>query len=238
MAAILLPREFGVELHDAPVNRLQLQDLRRWWLPGGKRHALEIVQDAASVHGVGLGSLHARPHKILDRPRVDHHHFHVLGLVQGECELEAVNPRRFQTDPRRAGTCGRPANELLVPGRAVRKARQRQPLPRTLHRAHQLFRIHIDSDLIDLLHGGSRTTLNSGSPDLAPLLNRPCDADSHVCDTPRSWQRRRGTDLTHKVQALRPLRPPRRNHSFRRSSRAPQIAQFPIYKAVRLNCVG
>jgi hypothetical protein len=28
MAAILLPRELGVELHDAAVNRLQLQDLR------------------------------------------------------------------------------------------------------------------------------------------------------------------------------------------------------------------
>ncbi|MBA3774830.1 MAG: hypothetical protein H0X11_00060 [Betaproteobacteria bacterium] len=30
-----------------------------------------------------------------------------------------------------------------------------------------------DQYLIDLLHGGSRITLNSGSPDLAPLRNRP-----------------------------------------------------------------
>ena len=32
----------------------------------------------------------------------------------------------------------------------------------------------------------------------------------YVCDTPRYWQRRRGADLTYKVQALRPQRPPRR----------------------------
>ena len=217
VAAILLPRELGVELHDAAVNRLQLQDLRGRRLPRGKRHAFEIVQNAAGVHGVGLGPLHARPGKILNRPRVDHHHFHVLGMVQGERELQAVNPGRFQTDPRRAATFGRPTNEFLVPGRGVGKRRQRQPLPRALHRAHQRFRIHIDPDLIDLLHGGSRTTLNSGSPDLAPLRNRPCDADSRVCDTPRYWQRRRGADLTNKVQALRPQRPPRRNHSFHRS---------------------
>ena len=62
-----------------------------------------------------------------------------------------------------------------------------------------------------------RSTLVSGSPDLAPLQNRPCDADSYVCDTPRYWQRRRGADLTHKVQALRPLRPPQRNHSLHHS---------------------
>ena len=148
MAAILLPRELGVELHDAAVDRLQLQDLRGRWLPRDKRHAFEIFQNAAGVHGVGLGPLHARPRKILDRPRVDHHHFHVLGMVQGERELQAVNPGRFQTDPRRAATFGRPPNEFLVPGRGVRKRRQRQPLPRALHRAYQLFRIHIDPDLM------------------------------------------------------------------------------------------
>ncbi len=106
-------------------------------------------------------------------------------MVQGERELEAVNPGRFQAHPRRVATFGRPPNEFLVPGCSVRKPRQRLPLPCALHRAHQLFQIHIDPDLSDLLHGGSRTTLNSGSPDLAPLRNRPCDADSRVCDTPR-----------------------------------------------------
>jgi hypothetical protein len=226
MAAILLARELGIELDDAAVDCLQLENLRGRWLPRRKRHAFEIFQNAAGVHCVGLGALHARPGKILDRPRVDHHHFHLLGMVQGERELQAVNPSRFQTHPNRMGTFGRPTDELLVPSRGVRKRRQRHPLPRALHRAHQRFRIHIDPDLSDLLHGGSRTTLNSGSPDLAPLRNRPCDADSRVCDTPRYAQRRRGADLTYKVQALRPQRPPRRNHSFRRSQQSLQIARF------------
>ncbi len=202
MAAILLARELGLELHDAPVDRLQLQDLRRRGLPRGKRHAFEIFQNAAGVHGVSLGPLHARPGEILDRPGVDHHHFHVPGMVQGERERQAVNPGRFQTHSRRARALGRPTNEFPVPRRGVCKRRQRHPVPGALHCAHQLFRIHIDPNLADLLHGGSRTTLNSGSPDLAPLRNRPCDADSRVCDTPRCWQRRRGADLTYKVQAL------------------------------------
>jgi DNA transformation protein len=166
MAAILFAREFGIELHDAPVNRLQLKDLRRRWLPRGKRHALEIIQNAAGIHRVGLSALHARPGKILYRPRIDHHHLHILRMVQRQRKLQAVNPSRFQT------------------------------------------RIHIDPNLVDLFQGGSRITLSSGSPDLAPLHNRPCDADSRVCDTPRFRQRRRGADLTNKVQALRHRRPP------------------------------
>ena len=64
MAAILLPRELGVELHDAPGNRLQLQDLRGRGSPGVKRHALEIVQYVAGVYRVGLRPLHVRPGKI------------------------------------------------------------------------------------------------------------------------------------------------------------------------------
>jgi len=124
-------------------------------LPRGKRHAFEIVQNAASVDGVGLGPLHARPRKILDCPRVDHHHLHVLGMVQGECELQAVSAGRFQAHPHRAATFARPPNELLVPGRGIRKPRQRQPLPRALHRAYQRCRIHIDSNLIDLFMAAS-----------------------------------------------------------------------------------
>jgi hypothetical protein len=61
MAAILLACEFSVKLLDAAVNRLQFQDLRGRWLPCGKRHSFEVFQNAAGVHGVGLGSLHARP---------------------------------------------------------------------------------------------------------------------------------------------------------------------------------
>jgi hypothetical protein len=91
-----------LELNDAPIDRLQLQDLRRWWSPCGKRHAFEIFQNPAGVYGVGLGPLHACPGKILDRSRIDHHHFHVPGVVHGERELQAVNPGRFQTHPRRA----------------------------------------------------------------------------------------------------------------------------------------
>ena len=69
MAAILLARELGLELNDAPIDRLQLKDLRRRWLPCGKRHAFEIFQNAASVHGVGLGPLHACPGKFPHRPQ-------------------------------------------------------------------------------------------------------------------------------------------------------------------------
>jgi hypothetical protein len=217
MAAVFLPREFAVELHDTTVDRLQLQDLRRRWPPRHKRHAFEIFQNGTGVHGVGLGPLHACSSKILDRSRVDHHHLHVPGMVQGERELQAVDPGRFQTHPRRVPAFGRPPNEFPVPSRSVRKRRQRRPLLRALHHANQLLRIDINPDLIDLLHDRSRTTLNSGSPDLAPLLNRPCNADCHVCDTPRYWQRRRGADLTNRVQAFRRQRPPRRTHSFRRS---------------------
>ena len=167
MVAILLAGELGVELHDPAVDCLQLQDLRGRGLPLGKRHTFEIVQNDAGVHGVGLGPLHARPAKILHRPRIDHHHFHVLGMVQGERELQAVDSGRFQTDPHRPGTLGRPTNEFLVPARAVRKPRQRQPLPSAPHHAHQRFRIYIDSDLVDLFHSGSRITLTLRFP-------RPC----------------------------------------------------------------
>ena len=92
----MIPMPCALQLHDAAVNRLQLEDLRGRWLPRGKRHALEIFQNAAGVHGVGLGPLHAGASEILDRSRVDHHHFHVLGMVQGERKLQAVNPGRFQ----------------------------------------------------------------------------------------------------------------------------------------------
>src|ERR1700730_9638559 len=69
-----------------------------------------------------------------------------------------------------------------------------------------------------------------GSPVLAPLLNRPCDADSHVCDSPRYWQRRRGADLLNKVQALRPLRPPRRT--------IVSTAHTEPHKSLRFNIQG
>ena len=214
MVSILLAGELGDELHDPAVDRLQRQDLRSRWLPGGKGHPYEEVPYRPGIDRVGLGSLHASAREILDRTRVDHHHLHPFRVVQGEGELQTVNPGRFQADPRRVAALGYPANELLVPGRRVRKRRDRSPLLCALHGTYQLLRINIHSNLIDLLHGGSRTTLNSGSPDLASLRNRPCDADSRVWDTPRYWQRRRGADLTNKIQALRHQRPPRRNHSF------------------------
>jgi hypothetical protein len=134
VAAILLAGELGVELYDAAVDRLQLQDLRCRRLPRRKRHAFEKIENAARVHRVGLGPLHAGSGEILNRPRIHYHHFYVLGMVQGERKLQAVNPGRFQTDPRRAATLGRPVNEFAVSGRGVRKGRQRQPLPRTLYR--------------------------------------------------------------------------------------------------------
>ena len=50
VAAILLARELGVELHDAAVDRLQLQDLRGRWLPRRKWHPFEKVQHHAGIH--------------------------------------------------------------------------------------------------------------------------------------------------------------------------------------------
>src|SRR5207244_12861577 len=47
VAAILLARKLGLELDDAPIDRLQLQDLRRRPLPRGKRQAFELCQNAA-----------------------------------------------------------------------------------------------------------------------------------------------------------------------------------------------
>ena len=90
-------------------------------------------------------------------------------MVQGERELQAVDPRRFQTDPRRTGTFGRPTNEFLVSSRGVRKPRQRQPFPSALHHAHQRFRIYIDPDLIDLFRrrGFTFTTLPDAMKDPA-----------------------------------------------------------------------
>ena len=167
VVAILLACELGIELNDAPVDRLQLQDLRGRCLPGGKGHPFEKVQNHPGIHHVGLGPLHTCPRKILNRPRIGYHHLHVLGTVQSERELQAVNPGRLQTDSRRAASLGRPLNELLVPDRAVRKRAHRSTLPSALHGAHQLLRIHIHSDLIDLLHGGSRNTLKLRFP-------RPC----------------------------------------------------------------
>ena len=159
-----------------------------------------------------------------------------LGMVQGERKLQTVNPGRFQTNPRRATTLGRPTNELLVPGRGVRKHRQRHAAaPRTASHTPIPSNPH-PPQLGDLLHGGSRTTLSSRSPDLAPLPNRPCDADSPVCDTPRCAQRRRGADLTYKVQAFRRQRPPRRNNSFRRQLAIPANHSNSIYKASLERC--
>ena len=125
-----------MKLVDATVDRLQLQDFWGRWLPRGKRHSLEIAQNPGGVHGVGLGPLHACPREILDCPRVDHHYFHVLGIVQGERERQAVNPSRLQANLRWVATFGYPTNEFPVPGRGVRKRCQRQPLSCTLHCAH------------------------------------------------------------------------------------------------------
>jgi hypothetical protein len=66
--------------------------------PSRKRHPLEVVQHCANIARVGLATLHARPAKVLDHPRIDHHYFDIFGVVQGERQLQAVNTGRFETD--------------------------------------------------------------------------------------------------------------------------------------------
>jgi hypothetical protein len=65
-SAILLPRELGVELHDAAVNRLQLQDLGGRGLLGGKRHASERMPPASTA-SVLARCMHARTKSMIAR---------------------------------------------------------------------------------------------------------------------------------------------------------------------------
>lgn len=224
----LFASQLAAELDQPPAELLQGQDRVGGWRPRHELHALEELEDAQRIDGIGLGAGQAGTLEVFDRPRIDDHDFDAFGPLQGERETQAVNTGGFQTNAGGGTTAGEQLEELPVTGGRIGQGAGTFGLA-VAEEGHDQFSgadIDAGTDLggfFGLFHGwvcgwlwafGSPASCTCPRPTLSMQARLRGNAAA-ASDTLRRGQRSRGTDLTNRVaagqnprRALRRLRPP------------------------------
>ena len=249
----LLAGQFAAQLDETAADLREGQDRIGRRGPRHKLHALEELEDAEGIDGVGLGAAEPGALEVFDRPRIDDHHDHALGPVQGKRQAQAVNAGGFQTDASRGGAAGQQFRSTAGGRRGCwagcaeiqghRRAGARRPVQRRRHPGRRGPSGVVCSSV--LRFGFSR----SGSRPHAHVLDRPCLCRLASAAT-RRWpqilcgvdKESRGTDLTNRIaagcnprRALRRLRPPEGGLIIPHPSRLEHLAVLmnARYKATR-----
>ena len=115
----LFAGQFATELDHAPSELLQGEHRIGGRRPRDEVHALEELEDAQGIDGVGLGAGEPGALEVFDRPRIDDHDFDPRGALQGERQAQTVNARRLQADAGVRAAAGEQLEELAMTGRGV-----------------------------------------------------------------------------------------------------------------------